>query len=43
MKTSLLFGSSLALFLSSVAAQETVCGEERFGEFSDSRVCESPA
>jgi opacity protein-like surface antigen len=46
MKNLLLVGGSLALFMGVAVAQEydqEVCDEERFGEYSDPRVCESPS
>lgn len=43
MKSSFVLGSSIALFLGAAVAQydEEVCDEQRFGEYSDPRVCES--
>lgn len=44
MKTVFALGSGLSLLLSLASAQNydaTVCGKERFGEFSDPQVCES--
>lgn len=43
MKNAVVFGSGLALFLGAASAQDydetNVCGDERYGEFDDERVC----
>ena len=43
MKNTAFIGGSIALFLGAVSAQDydaTICDEQRFGQFNESRVCE---